>query len=371
MMQKNRQNVIVLKNNRGTMKKNFSSTLGIIVVGSSIGIIAALLQYLGNPGNMGFCIACFARDTAGAIGIHSVNKLSYVRPEITGIIVGSLVASLIFKDFKPRGGSSTIIRFFFGAFAAVGALVFLGCPWRAALRLAGGDLNALTGLAGLIFGIFIASRFTKMGYSLGRSHELKGKASGFVLPAFMSGILLLMVFKFTNITVGSAPHAPILISLVLALIVGFIAQRSRFCTVGAFRNIIMVKDFHLFKGIISLILAAFIMNLILDQFKLGFIGQPAAHTMQLWNFLGMVLSGMCFTLAGGCPGRQLVLAGEGDNDAATFFMGLVVGAGIAHNFGLTSSGKGIGIGQYGAAGTIIGIIFCLIIGFTMIEKRAK
>ena len=34
-------------------------------------------------------------------------------------------------------------------------------------------------------------------------------------------------------------------------------------------------------------------------------GQPIAHTMSLWNFGGMVLSGLAFALAGGCPGRQL------------------------------------------------------------------
>lgn len=351
------------------MKKFFSTQLGIIFVGSVIGIVATLLQFSGNPGNMGFCVACFARDTAGSLGLHSVVKLSYIRPELIGLVLGSLVAALIKKEFKPRGGSSAVIRFFLGAFAAIGALVFLGCPWRASLRLAGGDLNAVVGFLGLLSGIFIASRFIKKGYSLGRSYHQNSKASGFILPFFMVFILLLMVFGFSKIVVGSAPRAPLFLSLGLALIVGFIAQRSRFCTVGAFRDVIMVKDFHLLKGVGAFILTAFIMNLLLGQFKLGFTGQPAAHSMHLWNYLGMVLSGMAFTLSGGCPGRQLILAGEGDNDAATFFMGLLVGAGLAHNFGLTSSGKGIG--QYGAVGTVVGILFCLIIGFTMIEKRGK
>lgn len=351
------------------MKKFFSSAVGIIAVGSIIGVVATLLQYFGNPGNMGFCVACFARDSAGALGLHSVKKLSYIRPELVGLIIGSLIAALVNREFKPRGGSSTMIRFFFGAFAAVGALVFLGCPWRASLRLAGGDLNAVTGFLGLISGIFIASRFIKKGYSLGRSYESKNRVPGLVLPIFMVVILLLMIFGFSKVVVGSAPRAPLFVSLGLALVVGFLAQRSRFCTVGAFRNIIMVKEFHLFKGLAAFILTAFIMNLILGQFHLGFENQPAAHTMHIWNFLGMLLTGMCFTLSGGCPGRQLILAGEGDSDAATFFMGLLVGAGFAHNLGLTSSGKGIG--EYGAIGTVVGIVFCLIIGFTMIEKRVK
>lgn len=43
----------------------------IILAGIVIGIIASLLVYFGNPVNMGFCIACFLRDTAGAMGLHS------------------------------------------------------------------------------------------------------------------------------------------------------------------------------------------------------------------------------------------------------------------------------------------------------------
>ena len=35
----------------------------IIGAGVIIGIIAVALVYFGNPANMGFCIACFLRDT--------------------------------------------------------------------------------------------------------------------------------------------------------------------------------------------------------------------------------------------------------------------------------------------------------------------
>ena len=65
----------------------------------------------------------------------------------------------------------------------------------------------------------------------------------------------------------------------------------------------------------------------------------------------MVLAGLCFVLAGGCPGRQIILAGEGDGDSAVFVLGMIVGAGFAHNFGLASSGKGPG--AFGPAAVII------------------
>ena len=51
-------------------KNIFATRWGIIGVGACIGILAPLLQKLGNPGNMGICVACFERDIAGAIGLH-------------------------------------------------------------------------------------------------------------------------------------------------------------------------------------------------------------------------------------------------------------------------------------------------------------
>jgi len=161
-------------------------------------------------------------------------------------------------------------------------------------------------------------------------------------------------------------HAPLIISLLVGLGIGFLAQRSRFCTMGSFRDLILFREAHLFSGLASLAVFAFITNLMVGQFHPGFVKQPVAHTMGLWNFGGMVLAGLAFCLAGGCPGRQLFLAGEGDGDAAVFVLGMIVGAGFSHNFGLASSPTGIG--PHGIAAVIIGMLVCLFIGFTMRKK---
>ncbi len=110
------------------------------------------------------------------------------------------------------------------------------------------------------------------------------------------------------------------------------------------------------------------MNVALGQFHPGFANQPVAHTMGLWNFMGMVLAGLAFALAGGCPGRQLFLAGEGDGDAAVFVVGMLAGAAIAHNFGLASSPAGIG--PYGIAGVVTGLAVCIFVGFSFKPKSA-
>lgn len=357
-----------------TFKNFLASRWGIIGVGICIGIFAPLLQKWGNPGNMGVCVACFERDIAGALGLHRAAVVQYMRPEIIGFVLGSLIAAYLFKEFRPRVGSAPIVRFVLGIFAMIGALVFLGCPWRALLRLAGGDWNAILGLLGLITGIWIGTRFLKGGYNLGRTQQTHTSV-GWIFPLSILGFLIMMLIDpqiqgeargnilFYSVKGPGSMHAPLIVSLAVGLGVGFLAQRSRFCTMGAFRDLILFRQPHLFWGVLSLAVTAFITNLILKQFNPGFTGQPVAHTMQVWNFAGMTLAGLAFALAGGCPGRQLFLAGEGDGDAAVFVSGMIVGAAFAHNFGLASSPNGVG--PNGITAVIIGLAVCLLIGFTM------
>ncbi|HQE81058.1 MAG TPA: hypothetical protein PK444_10200, partial [Syntrophorhabdaceae bacterium] len=80
----------------------FATRWGIIIVGAVIGILATLLQKLGNPPNMGVCVACFERDVAGALGLHRAAVVQYMRPEIIGFVLGSLIAAYIFKEFRAR-----------------------------------------------------------------------------------------------------------------------------------------------------------------------------------------------------------------------------------------------------------------------------
>ncbi len=364
-----------------TISKFLTSRWGPILTGIFVGVLAPILVNFGNPGNMGICVACFNRDIAGALGLHRAATVQYLRPEIMGFVFGSLIAAMLFREFKPRGGSSPLVRFLLGMFAMIGALVFLGCPWRAYLRLGGGDWNAIPGIIGLAAGIGLGIIFLKRGFSLGRSRPASAVV-GWVMPVIMFIFLVLLIAAplfgrdaegnpvgpifFSEKGPGSQ-YAPLLLSLGVGLLIGFLAQRSRFCTVGALRDIVLLRDTHLFNGVVALVLAAFLTNLVLGQFKPGFMEQPVAHTNWLWNFGGMVLAGLAFTLAGGCPGRQVFLSGEGDSDAGIFVIGMIVGAGFAHNFSLASSPAGPG--AYGPAAVIAGLVVLIIIGLTMHETR--
>jgi len=360
----------------------FASRWGIILAGAVIGVLAPLLQYTGNPKNMGICVACFERDIAGALGLHRAAVVQYIRPEIVGFVLGSTVAALLFREFKARSGSAPIVRFVLGMFAMIGALAFLGCPWRALLRLSAGDLNAVLGLLGLAGGITVGVQFLKGGYSLGRSHKTY-PAVGWIMPLLMIGLLLLLVFEVKVSETGAlffsqsgpgSQHAVWWVSLGAGLVIGFLAQRTRFCTMGSIRDVILMGDTHLISGLGALVAVATLTNIVLGQFNApAFFGQPIAHSQHLWNFLGMALAGLAFALAGGCPGRQLFLSGEGDGDSAVFVLGMIVGAGLSHNFALAGSPdtvvEGIrkvgGIGPFGMAAVLLGLVVCIAIGLTM------
>ena len=360
----------------------FASRTGIIIVGLVLGTLAATLQKLGNPANMGICVACFTRDIAGALGLHRAGIVQYLRPEIPAFCLGSFLAALLFREFRPRTGSAPIVRFVLGMFATIGALIFLGCPWRAMLRLAGGDWNAVVGIVGLIIGIAVGVGFLRGGFSLGRSYPTRSLA-GLAMPVVMVVLLLLAIFYprfgenaalFRSDKGSGSMAAPVVASILAGLIIGFLAQRTRFCTVGGIRDFILMRDWHLLSGVVAFASAAFVINLIFGQFHPGFTltnpdgtetMQPAAHTVHWLNFTGMVLAGLSFALAGGCPGRQIFLSGEGDGDAAIFVLGMLTGAAVSHNF--LMAGKGL-LAPYAV---VLGLVVVCIIGVTGREKLGQ
>lgn len=248
----------------------------------------------------------------------------------------------------------------------IGALVFLGCPWRAFLRLGGGDMTAIAGFLGLGVGVGIGMFFKSKGYKAEES-VVVSKTLG-ILPVVFSVILLLaLVFGlkagngalFTSIKGPASQHATIVVSLIAGVLVGVLMHKSKFCSVGAFSRAFR-GDFSMFWGVISIIVFASITNLALGQYKFGFEAQPIAHNDFIWNFLGMVLAGLCFSLSEGCPGKHLVQMGTGNLGSVIFVIGMMAGAGFAHNFLLASSGAGIT--AYAPYALALGFIFAIYLG---------
>ena len=163
--------------------------VAIIVGGAVIGVTASMLVFFGNPANMGFCIACFIRDTAGGLVLHRAEALQYIRPELVGLVLGSFLLATAMKEFSPRGGSAPVTRFVLGFCVMIDALMFLGCPIRMILRIAGGDLNAF---AAFVCGILIGTYFLNKGFSLQRTYRLP-VSEGVIWPIVQLGLIVLLV----------------------------------------------------------------------------------------------------------------------------------------------------------------------------------
>lgn len=355
------------------------------LAGVICGIIAAVLAKMGNPANMAFCIACFVRDTAGALKMHSAAAVQYARPEVIGIVIGAFAVSVATREYRSTGGSSPMTRFVLGIVIMIGSLAFLGCPLRMVLRMSAGDLNAWVALIGFAAGVATGAFFLKKGFSLGRAHETNF-AAGTVMPLLMLGILILSVGT-TLLAVsakGAGPgalHAPVAISLIAGLLFGILAQKSRMCFAGSIRDIVLIRSFDLISVIAGLFVVMLVFNIATGNFHLSFTGQPIAHSDHLWSILGMYAVGFAAVLAGGCPLRQLVLAGQGSSDAAVTVIGLFVGAALSHNFGLAGAAAAAataekeatagGVSPAGQIAVIICIVVCFAIALTNKRKAAK
>ena len=319
--------------------KLFDKTWKLALSGVVIGLLVMLLAMSGNPANMAICVACFIRDAAGALKLHTAAPVQYFRPEIVGFVCGSFLISMATKEYRSTAGSAPMVRFLLGAVMMIGALVFLGCPLRMVLRMSAGDLNAYVALIGFAGGVATGSCFLKKGFSLGRAYETKS-LSGAVLPVLLAALLVIGVATGAYAASTEGPgskHAPLLLALVVALVIGALAQKSRMCFAGSIRDVILMKNFDLLSIIAALFAVMTIYNIAAGNFHLSFSGQPIAHSQHLWNILGMYVVGFAAVLAGGCPLRQLILAGQGSSDSAVTFLGMLLGAAFAHNFNLVGS----------------------------------
>ena len=182
----------------------------VILTGLVVGTAAVVLTALGNPKNMGFCIACFERDIAGALKFHTEGIVQYFRPEIVGLVFGAMIMSMIKKEWKPQGGSSPFTRFLLGMLVMIGALVFLGCPLRMVIRIGGGDVNALVGLLGFVVGIVIGTFPLRFGFTLNRAYK-QNTMEGLLFPILLIVLLVLSLIPdlFAKSTEGpGSMHAP-------------------------------------------------------------------------------------------------------------------------------------------------------------------
>jgi YedE family putative selenium metabolism protein len=333
----------------------------VVAAGFTMGLFGVLLAVWGNPENSGICVSCFMENSAGALGLHANPRMQYLRPELIGFVLGAALCALLGREFRSRGGSVPLARLASGVFLIVGCAVFIGCPIKLFLRLTAGDLAAGAGVVGLLAGVWLGLQGLARGVDLGRSQVERG-GTGWLVPAGAVILLAFLVVPPTFVvfsTRGSAAqHAPWLISLGAGLLLGALAQRSRFCITGSVRDtLLMGTRTPLIWGLVAFVVAAVGVSLATGQFRLALYGQPGAHLEHLWSFLGMFLVGWLSVLVGGCPFRQLVKAGEGDADAGLVVVGMLIGGGLVQNWGVAATAAGVPL--VGKAAVLVGLAFVL------------
>lgn len=315
----------------------------IIIAGGLIGVLSVLLVHFGSLEGTGFCMACFFKEMVGNVGIYRTAIFQYIKPEILGLVLGAFLISLKRKEFGLKGGFSSLTRLILGAIVMVGSSIFLGCSMGMTLRLGGGDLNAVIGVLGFVFGVFIAAQFLKKGFNLKETYkipEIEGRSFLAVTIGLSALFLAYSAFIFLNKEVLGPLFVPLIISLIIGITVGALAQKTRLCIVAGARDLILFRDKYVLFGFASIVIFNLIANLIFGYFNPGFGNQSVAHTEGLWNFLGMALVGWGSVLLDGCPFRHLILTGEGNIDSFIAVIGLVIGAIISYNFGLAASVEG-------------------------------
>lgn len=79
-----------------------------IITGALLGIGSIVLTFYGNPPNSGICVSCFMENIAGAMQLHDNVRMSYMRPELIGFILGAFFMAVPTRRFRVTGGSSPL-----------------------------------------------------------------------------------------------------------------------------------------------------------------------------------------------------------------------------------------------------------------------
>ncbi len=124
-----------------------------------------------------------------------------------------------------------------------------------------------------------------------------------------------------------------IVTLIVGLILGYMGQRSRFCTISGIRDFYLVRDAYRFKGLIGIVIGGIIgfslFNVLggdfpdFPLFSEGInVEPPLLIPIMLIGAFGMAFFS---TMAEGCPFRQHIMFGEGRMSGILYIFGLVLG----------------------------------------------
>jgi len=146
-----------------------------------------------------------------------------------------------------------------------------------------------------------------------------------------------------------------LATLVIGIIIGYLGQRSGFCSTGSIRGFLITRDKRLLRDVVALTAVAFTGYFLLSLAGIahGFpvFARPTGNIVSVYSacvnpyvaegsitaeiviftIIGGLGVGLVSVIANGCPFRQHVRASEGDRGSLAFVLGFYL-AGIAAGF---------------------------------------
>ena len=139
------------------------------VAAGALFVSAEAFMGLYPPSCYAFCLTCHVRDlvnTAANALFDTRFETAYLARRALmltspGVVIGALVASRLFGEYK-KVRSSRPALFFLSGFVVmtIGILIF-GCPTRIVMRAGYGDLYGIVALAGLFAGVYIGTLILK------------------------------------------------------------------------------------------------------------------------------------------------------------------------------------------------------------------
>lgn len=125
--------------------------------------------------------------------------------------------------------------------------------------------------------------------------------------------------------VQSASIDYIISALICGGILGFTLQRGRFCMNSAFRDMIFIKEFSLFRGFLVALGVMIVGSNFLND--IGIIELKPQTFYPLANIIGGYLFGIGMVLASGCGSGIYFKTGEGQIAAGVAVLGFLLSAG--------------------------------------------
>jgi len=124
-----------------------------------------------------------------------------------------------------------------------------------------------------------------------------------------------------------------LVTLIFGIIIGYMGQRARFCTISGIRDYYMLRDPYRLKGLFGIIIGGIIGFSVVSvaggelvSFPMLYEGIKIVPMVLIpLSIVGGFFMAFFSVMAEGCPFRQHVMAGEGRLSGILYVAGLVVG----------------------------------------------